>query len=170
MAAVIWFVMLLQGAGSIDTRLGKTVAPADRLRGISALQVISEAPSDGDQRCGLAGDAPRLAAAKVIEDLGLKVSQDRRLPIMSLDLATAHVKEFDLCVSHVRVVLSTIVVAVAQESPGYTPSSGSRIGRLEVLSRQVMSWSAPAAHGERVRARISEVASQIVAEIKLANQ
>ena len=132
--------------------------------------MISEASSDGDQRCGLADNAPRLAAAKAVEDLGLEVSQDRRLPVMSLDLATAYVKEFDLCVSNVRVVLSTMVVAVAQESPGYKPSPGSRIGRLEVVSRQAITWAAPAAHGERVRARITEFASQIATEIKLANQ
>lgn len=169
MTIVIALVMLLQGA-SIDTRLGKTVDLADRLRGISEVQLINEAPSEGDEQCGLAGASTRLAASKEIVDGGLKVSEDRRAPVVSLELATAYVKEFGLCVSSVRVVLSTMVVAVPQASPGYTPSSGSRIGRLELLSRQVMSWSGAADHGQRVRSRVVELVRQIAAEIKLANR
>jgi hypothetical protein len=159
-----------QGAPSIDTRLGKSVDLADRLRGIAAVQVIREAPTDADKQCGLADDSALVAATRAVEDGGLKLSEDRRAPIVSLDLATAFVKEFGLCISHVRIALSTIVVAVPQASPGYEPNPGSRIGPLQVMSRQMMSWSAPAAHGERVRARVSELVGQIVAEITLANK
>lgn len=169
MTTVIWLAMLLQGT-SIDTRLGTAVDLADRLRGITAVQVTREAPADGDKECGLAGDLTRLSAEKAIVEGGLKVSEDRRAPIVTLDIATARVAQFGLCVSHVRVVLSTLVVASPQASPGYQPSPGSRIGPLPVMSRQAISWSAPADHGARVRARVAEFVGQIVEEIKRANQ
>jgi hypothetical protein len=168
MTTVIWLVMLLQGT-SIDTRAGKAVDLADRLRGITAVQLLNEAPTDGDTQCGLPEAATRLAASTVIEGGGLKVSQDRRAPVLNLDLATVFVKEFGLCVSSLRIVLSTMVVAAPQASPDYTPSPGSRIGRLEVLSRQAMLWSGAAAHGDRVRSRVAELVGQIADEIKRAN-
>jgi hypothetical protein len=170
MTSLIWFLLLVQSTGAIDTRLGNAVAVADRLRGTSEVRVVREASADGDRQCGLADDSTLVAAARVIEAGGLKVSDDRRVPIVRLDLATALIKEVGLCVSNVRIVLSTVVVAVPQKSPGYAPAPGSRIGQLEVLSRQAMSWSAPADHGQRVRERVTEFVSQIVAEVKRANQ
>jgi hypothetical protein len=162
--------VILLGSVSIDARQEQAVSLADRLRGMSALQVANEAPGEAGLQCGSTGDAIRAAASRAVLGGGLKVSQDRIAPLLTVDLATVNVKELDLCVSSLRIVLSSSVVAVPESSSSYQPSPGKRIGQLEILSRQVMLWSERATHGDRVRARISELVNQVVAEIKLANQ
>jgi len=163
-------VMLALTATSLDARQGKAMTVADRLMGMSAIQVAHEPLSQADRQCGLADGSTWLAASNAIEDGGLKVSQERFAPMLTVDVATIRAAEFDLCVTSLRLVLSTTIVGVPQPSPAYKPTPGSRLGQLDVLTRQAMTWSAPAGHGERVRARITELVSQIVAEIKHANR
>lgn len=162
--------MLVLSTASLEAGQGKAMPVADRLLRMSALQLAHEPLSDADRQCGLADGSTWLAASDAIEKGGLTLSQERFAPMVRIDLATIRAGEFDLCVSGLRVVLSTTVAGVPQASPVYKPTPGSRLGQLEVITRQTMTWSSPDGHGARVGAWIAELVGQIVAEITRANR
>jgi len=134
------------------------------LRGITTIHILAEETDENDAKCGVRKGDIEAAAAKALQDGGVKVADASRATL-NVNLITLLLEPEGLCVSHLGMSLRSLAFGTFAHAPEAKQT-------LEAFLQQerTLFSSDKAEHGQRTRDRVEALAARFAKEIAKANQ
>ncbi|MBN4048122.1 hypothetical protein JYU09_00920 [bacterium AH-315-O15] len=142
-------------------------AQQERLKGLTAVDVLIEGLSDQAASCGVTETGLTTAASKALLDNGVRVDASAR-PTLYVNVNTMYLDQLPLnlrqCVSNIGVKLHSFLTATV-------PHSAQPVfGKFMLADGHGMNASSSANHGQRTRDFVFELVEAIAVDIRIANQ
>ena len=157
---------LLTGSALLIAAFASVPASAQQspLRGLTSIHVLAEETDETDAKCGVRKADLESAAAKALQDGGLKVVDASRTTL-NVSLITLILEPEGLCVSHLGISLRSLTFGTLS----YAPESKQTLEALLQQERTLLS-SPRAEHGGRLRDRVQTMTERFAKAIAAANQ